>query len=1126
MKMMHVFGNGMFSFFSMSCFIFLLVGCVPESGGESHQLDASAHSVYSTDNIVELISAASGSKEISVDWSIIGIDTDGTVFPDGNSISFDWNTSTSNKLDLEKTFDKSFRLRIEAMGKTETKLGPQYGNPLPQFSDTEMLPAATIDRDSVGLLGVCGSTEFPCSDNGGIHSNEGILVGLDLSDFDREIVFQLIGVKVKWVGGAETGTIVNKNNTLLEKTFGSPGTGTDVEISDEGTVDVSDLGIELRGRQHDSELFSVFNTQDVSYSGNFRVKGFAFKVSVAPLNEAVNQNDTFTLISSATGSEGHPSEEPQFKVEHDDGQISEVGGWINNWNPSGVFSHGETLGRTFGLSVAAMGRTAVAPGIQYGEMLSTAGIDRDSIGLIGVRGNTNGIDSNEGIRLGLDLRSFNSSVEFKFKEVRVQWVNGSETGVIVNRKNTIKRLSFGAPGTGADVEILSGAIDVSDLDITLRGGEWDTDLASIFSTANSGSFRFEGITFSVSTSDPVGKFDYSKMANHPRLIMNTDAQNELLKALKDAENPMDDHWVAIHNHIIDSCEEILAYDEEKDLKYERIGSKKRLLDTSREALRRIFYLSYCYRMTEDTNYSDKAIEYLITVSDSKSCEGEEEGSYTKTDGTVVYTRNCFIDWNPSHYLDVGEMTMAVAIGYDWLYHLLNAETKRNIRDAIVHNAFYTSFGQTCLTFHGNWNSVVNAGLIYGALAIYEYEKALAAAIIDRAMEDNPIALSDYAPDGNYIEGPGYWVYGTSFQAMLSAALESALKTDNGLSSAEGFYKSAGYIMYSTGPTGKVFNYSDCGDSPEIKPISFWMAHNTNDNSLLFEERKLMNRYVVSNDRLLPIAVIFGHDVHLDNLEQPSSKIWTGRGTTPVVIVRTAWDQNHGKYLGIKGGTASTSHAHMDAGAFVYDANGFRWAEDLGMQPYRPVEDAEISRWDRFRNQNMNHNTLSINSEPHNVSEAAVFNAYYETPSMLGARIDLTNVLNRNHELDNATRDIWIEDEERLQIVDTVQPNGAPVQLNWNMVTSAWTEIVNDNTIRLNQGICRMLLSFNSNNTFILNANRSTWPGNDIEAQNEGKVMVGFIATIPANSEAIFNTTLEETSPNPALVHLISKSPLF
>ena len=29
------------------------------------------------------------------------------------------------------------------------------------------------------------------------------------------------------------------------------------------------------------------------------------------------------------------------------------------------------------------------------------------------------------------------------------------------------------------------------------------------------------------------------------------------------------------------------------------------------------------------------------------------------------------DWNPKHFLDIGEMVTAVAIGYDWCYDYLN-----------------------------------------------------------------------------------------------------------------------------------------------------------------------------------------------------------------------------------------------------------------------------------------------------------------------------------------------------------------------------------------------------------------------------------------------------------------------
>lgn len=78
---------------------------------------------------------------------------------------------------------------------------------------------------------------------------------------------------------------------------------------------------------------------------------------------------------------------------------------------------------------------------------------------------------------------------------------------------------------------------------------------------------------------------------------------------------------------------------------ERIKEGKRLLAISRIALKRIYYLSYVYRMTGDKKYAHRAEQEMLAVSR-------------------------FTDWNPTHFLDVGEMVMALAIGYDWLYDSL------------------------------------------------------------------------------------------------------------------------------------------------------------------------------------------------------------------------------------------------------------------------------------------------------------------------------------------------------------------------------------------------------------------------------------------------------------------------
>lgn len=83
---------------------------------------------------------------------------------------------------------------------------------------------------------------------------------------------------------------------------------------------------------------------------------------------------------------------------------------------------------------------------------------------------------------------------------------------------------------------------------------------------------------------------------------------------------------------------------------------------------------------------------------------------------------------------------------------------------------------------------------------------------------------------------------------------------------------------------------------------------------------------------------FLENVDMEKVEKPKAKIWYGYGENPVLLVRKDWSSSDSDaYLAVKGGKATNSHAHMDAGSFVYDAYGQRWAHDLGMQPYAKLE---------------------------------------------------------------------------------------------------------------------------------------------------------------------------------------------
>ena len=122
------------------------------------------------------------------------------------------------------------------------------------------------------------------------------------------------------------------------------------------------------------------------------------------------------------------------------------------------------------------------------------------------------------------------------------------------------------------------------------------------------------------------QFDYGKIAPHPRLLLPAEGEEAIRKAI--AEYPP---LATVHQRIMELCDRTLT-----EPPVERIKEGKRLLAISRIALKRIYYLSYAYRMTGDKKYAHRAEQEMLAVSR-------------------------FTDWNPTHFLDVGEQRPGQAL---------------------------------------------------------------------------------------------------------------------------------------------------------------------------------------------------------------------------------------------------------------------------------------------------------------------------------------------------------------------------------------------------------------------------------------------------------------------------------
>ena len=219
---------------------------------------------------------------------------------------------------------------------------------------------------------------------------------------------------------------------------------------------------------------------------------------------------------------------------------------------------------------------------------------------------------------------------------------------------------------------------------------------------------------------------------------------------------------------------------------------------------------------------------------------------------------------------------------------------------------------------------------------------------------------------------------------------------------------------------------------------------------------------------------------------------------------------------------------MDQGSFVYDIGTNRWAMDFGSQDYYSLESKGVKlwdmtqnsqRWDIFRYTNLNHNTLSINNQKHNIKGRANIIENYNSKTEKGSKIDLTEVLNFNNELKSAHRKGVVVNDSYLKIEDVIETNSKAVNVRWNMVTPSSAEIIDKNTIKITQKVKTLFLKFDADSPFTLAIRKSENPSayksefgfmyGDYNAKNPGTVMIGFDATIPANTKANFTVTFLE-----------------
>jgi hypothetical protein len=396
------------------------------------------------------------------------------------------------------------------------------------------------------------------------------------------------------------------------------------------------------------------------------------------------------------------------------------------------------------------------------------------------------------------------------------------------------------------------------------------------------------------------------------------------------------------------------------------------------------------------------------------------------------------------------MTNAVATGYDWLHGILDDKTRTTLHDAILRLglapglAAYEKKKYWFPRGENNWNQVCNFGLTVGALAVADTDPDVANRILAGALKSLPKAMQHYAPDGAWMEGPGYWNYATRYTCYGIAALDTALGRDLGTSKYPGFSVSGYFPIYGAGSTGCYLCFADAG--------------------MLSRRRALNPLFFLARKYKCPAFADGEHEILRDNRADAYHVIWyqppSGRahardldryfdGPVEVASLRTRWGDPDALWVGVKAGYNKVPHGHLDLGNFELDALGARWAVDLGSDNYNlpGYWDGKEGgkRWSYYRLNSHSHNVPTLDGKNQLVAGKAAFVKWHARPDEGAAVIDLTTAY---REVARAARGVRLLRRQNVVLVQDEFGLKGPRDLLWGMTTPADIRIESDGSATL------------------------------------------------------------------------------
>jgi hypothetical protein len=165
------------------------------------------------------------------------------------------------------------------------------------------------------------------------------------------------------------------------------------------------------------------------------------------------------------------------------------------------------------------------------------------------------------------------------------------------------------------------------------------------------------------------------------------------------------------------------------------------------------------------------------------------------------------------------------------------------------------------------------------------------------------------------------------------------------------------------------------------------------------------------------------------------------GPAELAIFRSAWNDPRALFVGFKAGRNDVNHAHLDLGSFVLDADGVRWAHDLGPDNYNLpgyFDSKSGKRWSYYRLENHSHNTIAFGKLRQAATAMAPITVFRSTPQRASAIADLSAAYPGTAK--KILRGIALLDRVQVLVQDEVVGLNATTPITWRMLTTAQVQI--------------------------------------------------------------------------------------